>query len=102
MFYLGFRTVLECPCLVCIPAVGTCARGVAWADKAYATDTAHSEVECSNAGVCDRATGMCGCFSPFTGAACQRGATKRDRQHDLNVYLYDRTCRTCTTSGLHV
>ncbi|CAM9769598.1 unnamed protein product, partial [Choristocarpus tenellus] len=53
----------------------TCSTGVAWADKAYAIDTAHSEVECSNAGLCNRANGLCECFSPFTGAACQRGET---------------------------
>ncbi|CAN0300258.1 unnamed protein product, partial [Scytosiphon promiscuus] len=46
-----------------------CSKGLAWADKAYATDTAHSEVECSNAGICDRDTGICSCFAPFTGAS---------------------------------
>ncbi|CAM9178437.1 unnamed protein product, partial [Sphacelaria rigidula] len=50
----------------------TCSKGLAWADKAYSTDTAHSEVECSNAGNCNRQTGICACFTPFTGAACQR------------------------------
>ena len=59
-------------CRLALPA-GTCATGVAWADKAYATDTAHSEIECSNAGICNRGTGICNCFEPFTGAACQRG-----------------------------
>ncbi|CAN0170479.1 unnamed protein product [Ascophyllum nodosum] len=49
-----------------------CSKGYAWADKAYATDAAHSEVECSNAGICNRETGVCECFTPFTGAACQR------------------------------
>lgn len=73
---------------------GTCSKGVAWADKAYSTDVAHSEVECSNAGVCNRLSGVCECFPPFTGAACQRGmareryATKlttRTHLHHTNV-----------------
>ena len=55
---------------------GTCSKGYAWADKAHATDSAHSEVECSNAGVCDRTAGVCSCFTPFTGAACQRGGSR--------------------------
>ncbi|CAM9353183.1 unnamed protein product, partial [Pylaiella littoralis] len=56
----------------------TCSKGLAWADKAYATDTAHGEVECSNAGLCDRSTGICSCFTPFTGAACQRARCPGD------------------------
>ena len=51
-----------------------CASGPAWADKAYAENTAHSPAECSNAGVCDRTTGACACFPSFTGAACQRSS----------------------------
>lgn len=46
--------------------------GPAWADKASALNTAHEEAECSNAGVCNRATGVCDCFAGFTGASCQR------------------------------
>ena len=46
--------------------------GPAWADKAYAADTAHTAVECSNAGLCDRSTGMCACFDGYSGAACTR------------------------------
>mmetsp|Transcript_5521 Transcript_5521/g.12283 ORF Transcript_5521/g.12283 Transcript_5521/m.12283 type:complete len:399 (+) Transcript_5521:282-1478(+) len=50
----------------------TCSMGPAWADKAYAADTAHTDVECSNAGLCDRSTGMCACFDGYSGAACTR------------------------------
>ena len=50
----------------------TCSNGPAWADKAYAADTAHSMVECSNAGMCDRSTGLCACFDGYSGAACTR------------------------------
>ncbi|CAM9445067.1 unnamed protein product, partial [Ectocarpus fasciculatus] len=34
-----------------------CPQGPAWADKAYAVDAAHQEVECSGAGLCNRASG---------------------------------------------
>ena len=52
--------------------IGECPTGPAWADKAQSQDTAHQEVECSNAGLCDRSSGICNCFSGFTGRACQR------------------------------
>ncbi len=52
--------------------LGNCPVGVAWVDKAYATDSAHQLVPCSNAGVCNVVTGMCNCYSGFTGLACQR------------------------------
>lgn len=51
---------------------GTCPKGPAWADKAYSKDKAHSMVECSNGGICDRSMGACQCFSQYTGSACQR------------------------------
>eukprot|EP00981_Chlorochromonas_danica_P005499 scaffold1110_cov182-Ochromonas_danica.AAC.26 len=50
----------------------SCPNGTAWVDKAYATDAAHQLAECSNAGLCDRSTGQCQCFTGFTGSACQR------------------------------
>lgn len=52
--------------------LGNCPNGTAWADKAYAIDLAHQLAECSNAGECDRGTGMCKCYDGFTGSACQR------------------------------
>ena len=52
--------------------LGSCPSGPAWVDKAYRNDTAHQEVECSNAGRCDTSTGRCECFQGFSGAACQR------------------------------
>ena len=37
-----------------------------------------TEVECSDQGLCDRATGLCECFPGFTGNACQRTACPDD------------------------
>ncbi|KAG7397157.1 hypothetical protein PHYBOEH_001206 [Phytophthora boehmeriae] len=36
------------------------------------TGEAHFYMECSNKGLCDRATGACLCFDGFEGVACQR------------------------------
>lgn len=36
------------------------------------TNEAHFYMECSNKGLCDRATGLCTCFDGFEGSACQR------------------------------
>eukprot|EP00981_Chlorochromonas_danica_P006069 scaffold1268_cov174-Ochromonas_danica.AAC.3 len=58
--------------LFLVVEIGTCPNGTAWVDKAYATDAAHQLAECSNAGLCDRSTGQCQCFTGFTGSACQR------------------------------
>ena len=52
--------------------IGECPKGLAWADKAYATDLAHQLSECSSAGTCDRTSGKCQCFPGFAGNACQR------------------------------
>lgn len=35
-------------------------------------NTAHFYTECSNAGICNRAEGVCECFEGFEGVACQR------------------------------
>ena len=56
----------------------SCAYGPAWADKAYSSNAAHTDVECSNAGLCDRITGLCTCFEGFTGQACQRTRCPND------------------------
>eukprot|EP00606_Chrysophyceae_sp_TOSAG23-5_P001098 GSChrysophyteH2.ASY1.ANO1.1092.1 assembled CDS len=51
-----------------------CESGIAWADKPYGADLAHSPlgIECSGAGTCNRHSGICDCFDGFTGGACQR------------------------------
>lgn len=50
----------------------TCPSDISWFAEPTAADTAHiySVVECSNRGICDRASGLCTCIQGFTGAAC--------------------------------
>ena len=36
------------------------------------------DVECSDAGICDRDTGACTCFDGYDGSACQRSACPND------------------------
>jgi hypothetical protein len=38
----------------------------------FAAGEAHAYMECSNKGLCDRATGECVCFEGYEGSACQR------------------------------
>lgn len=56
----------------------TCPSDRAWADVPYSPTTAHFLAECSNRGVCDRASGQCKCFAGFTGTACQRNKCPND------------------------
>eukprot|EP01041_Mallomonas_annulata_P005129 gene5129-10254_t len=49
-----------------------CPFGPAWSDIAIETDNAHRPAECSNMGLCDRTTGVCGCRPGFEGKACER------------------------------
>jgi len=56
----------------------TCPRGkswsaVAWDDVTGRSNFDHSDdVECSDGGICDTATGECTCFAGYEGSACQR------------------------------
>jgi len=38
----------------------------------FAAQEAHGYMECSNKGICDRASGDCVCFDGYEGSACQR------------------------------
>jgi hypothetical protein len=52
-------------------SIGTCPQGPSWFTAPSITNVVHSQwAVCSNAGICDRATGECQCYSPFTGDAC--------------------------------
>jgi len=62
----------------------TCPRSTSWTQlgdnvsgKTHSC-THKAEQECSDQGVCDRATGLCECFPGFTGSACQRTACPDD------------------------
>eukprot|EP01039_Chlorochromonas_danica_P005706 gene5706-6290_t len=49
-----------------------CPAGRAWVDFPSANNVAHDDwTECSNMGICDRSTGLCSCYSGFSGAACE-------------------------------
>lgn len=47
-----------------------CPVGAAWSDIPTAADSAHALTECSSAGICNRAVGICSCFAGFEGSAC--------------------------------
>ena len=50
----------------------TCPKGPSWFSYPSADDTGHDgDVECSNGGSCDTATGYCTCGDQFFGAACE-------------------------------
>ncbi|RHY08909.1 hypothetical protein DYB25_012619, partial [Aphanomyces astaci] len=55
-----------------VTSVRTCPQGPAWFDMAVQSNDAHRYAICSNAGVCDSATGVCNCAPGFEGSACQR------------------------------
>merc|ERR1711907_663262 len=64
----------------------TCPKGTSWnnikidATKTYGYDvSAHNtDVECSDGGICDTATGICSCFAGYEGSSCQRTACPND------------------------
>lgn len=49
-----------------------CPAGKAIGDIPTGVNKAHDLAECSNQGLCDRSTGICKCFAPFGGSACER------------------------------
>jgi hypothetical protein len=53
-------------------SLGVCPTGKAIADIATDVLVAHGRAECSNRGNCNRLTGECECFHPFTGSACEK------------------------------
>lgn len=55
----------------------TCPHGKSWAQSSGTWDHV-DDVECSDAGLCDRETGECQCFDGYTGSSCQRTACPND------------------------
>ncbi|OQR84305.1 hypothetical protein ACHHYP_13578 [Achlya hypogyna] len=53
-------------------SIRTCPQGPSWFDIPTADNDAHHYAPCSNAGICNTATGVCICSTGFEGAACQR------------------------------
>jgi len=52
-------------------ALRTCGYDFAWGLNKY---DPHFYAECSNKGICDRATGLCDCFDEYEGRACTRSS----------------------------
>ena len=70
----GFEGHFKCSCFdgyfgSCNQSM--CPFGPAWFDEPSLANTAHAPAECSNAGLCDRKTGMCECQPGFEGGACE-------------------------------
>ncbi|EQC42363.1 hypothetical protein SDRG_00101 [Saprolegnia diclina VS20] len=53
-------------------SIRTCPQGPAWFDTPSSSNDAHHYATCSNAGICNQATGFCECAAGYEGAACQR------------------------------
>eukprot|EP00501_MAST-03F_sp_TOSAG23-6_P000810 GSMAST32.ASY1.ANO1.840.1 assembled CDS len=68
-------TGADCSQYTCAPAFGE------WKDRAWHIDqlqTHVDNVECSDAGLCDRTTGVCNCFAGYEGSACQRATCENE------------------------
>ena len=50
----------------------TCPKDFAWVGTVVGANNLHPWAECSNKGLCDRASGLCSCFAGYEGVACQR------------------------------
>lgn len=60
-----------------------CPLGKAWFQEPFIHDIAHDNfIECSNAGVCNRNSGQCACFTGFEGNACQRTTCENNGEED--------------------
>jgi len=55
----------------------TCPRGMSWNQISGSYDHT-DDVECSDAGVCDRSSGVCECYPGYGGSACQRTVCEND------------------------
>ena len=55
-----------------------CPFQLAWVDTPDALGAFHKYAECAGRGICNRATGECGCFDGYDGKSCQRTTCPND------------------------
>jgi len=68
---VGMASSIDC-------SIHVCPAGRAIGFIASSETQAHPMLECSNAGLCNTNTGICSCFAPFTGSACEKRRCPND------------------------
>jgi hypothetical protein len=69
-----------------------CPFELAWVDTPDSAGVFHKYAECAGRGICNRATGECGCFDGYEGKACQRTSCPNDCSgHGTCEYIEDMT-----------
>lgn len=78
---------------------GVCPVGKAISDLPISPSMAHRQAECSNRGACNRQTGTCECYPPYTGPSCSQC-----KCHQSAVLNSSRECsnvpHVCTRNGV--